>query len=141
MFKKILAPVDLSEPEMTKRGIDVAVEIAKVSGGSVRLVNVQQLLPVAFMDFVPPTFDAELRENTQRELKEVADKVDLPADRVTTALRFGQIYPEVLGESDDWGADLIIVCSHRPSMASYLLGSNAKTIVGHAKCSVLVVRD
>jgi nucleotide-binding universal stress UspA family protein len=35
---------------------------------------------------------------------------------------------------------LIVVGSHRPTMATYLLGSNAKTIVRHAKCSVLVVR-
>ena len=30
--------------------------------------------------------------------------------------------------------------SHRPVMSDYLLGSNAKTIVRHALCSVLVVR-
>ena len=45
-----------------------------------------------------------------------------------------------LAEAEDWGADLIVVGSHRPTMATYLLGSNAKTIVRHAKCSVLVVR-
>jgi nucleotide-binding universal stress UspA family protein len=33
-----------------------------------------------------------------------------------------------------------VVGSHRPTMATYLLGSNAKTIVRHAKCSVLIVR-
>jgi len=141
MFKKILAPVDLSEPEMTQRGIDAALELVKANGGELRVVNVQQLMPVAFMDFVPPTFDAELRENTQRELKEMAEKIALPPERVTTALRFGQIYPEILGEAEEWGADLIVVCSHRPTMATYLLGSNAKTIVRHALCSVLVLRD
>ena len=37
-------------------------------------------------------------------------------------------------------SDLIVVGSHRPSMATYLLGSNASTIVRHARSSVLVVR-
>jgi nucleotide-binding universal stress UspA family protein len=46
----------------------------------------------------------------------------------------------VLAEAEEWGADLVVVGSHRPTMATYLLGSNAKTIVRHAKCSVLVVR-
>ena len=38
------------------------------------------------------------------------------------------------------GADLIIIGSHRPAMSTYLLGSNATTVVRHAGCSVLVVR-
>ena len=38
-------------------------------------------------------------------------------------------------------ADLIVIGSHRPAMSTYLLGSNAKTIVRHAKCSVLVLRE
>jgi nucleotide-binding universal stress UspA family protein len=33
-----------------------------------------------------------------------------------------------------------VIGSHRPSMAIYLIGSNAARIVRHAKCSVLVVR-
>ncbi len=55
-------------------------------------------------------------------------------------VRLGSIYSEVLDEAATWGADLIVVGSHRPSMATYLLGSNATTIVRHAKASVLVVR-
>ena len=42
--------------------------------------------------------------------------------------------------AEQTGADLVVVGSHRPTMATYLLGSNASTIVRHAKCSVLVVR-
>ena len=56
-------------------------------------------------------------------------------------VRTGGVYPEVLAEAQDWGADLIVIGSHRPAMSTYLLGSNAKTIVRHAKCSVLVLRD
>ena len=37
--------------------------------------------------------------------------------------------------------DLIVLGSHRPSMATYFLGSNAKTVARHAKCSVLIVRE
>ena len=43
-------------------------------------------------------------------------------------------------DAAEWRADLIVVGSHRPVMSDYLLGSNAKTIVRHAQCSVLVVR-
>ena len=55
-------------------------------------------------------------------------------------VRLGSVYNEVLDEAEKTGADLVVIGSHRPTMATYLLGSNASTIVRHAKCSVLVVR-
>jgi nucleotide-binding universal stress UspA family protein len=140
MFKKILAPIDLTESELTKRGIDEAVALAKANNADLRLVNVQTLVPVAFIDYVPPNFDVRLKETSEKEMVETAKTIDYPSNRVSTVVRFGSIYSEVLAEAEQWGADLIVVCSHRPTMATYLLGSNAKTIVRHAKCSVLVVR-
>jgi universal stress protein F len=140
MFKKILAPIDLTEPEMTKTGINEAVALAKSNNADLRLINVQTLVPVAFIDYVPPNFDVRLRETTEKDISEAAKAIDYPEHRVSTVVRFGPIYSEVLAEAEQWGADLIVICSHRPTMATYLIGSNAKTIVRHAKCSVLVVR-
>jgi nucleotide-binding universal stress UspA family protein len=140
MFKKILVPIDLTEPELTKNGIDQAVALAKTNNSDIRLINVQTLVPVAFIDYVPPNFDVRLREASEKDIAETANALDYPKNRVSSVVRFGSIYSEVLAEAEQWGADLIVVCSHRPSMATYLLGSNAKTIVRHAKCAVLVVR-
>jgi nucleotide-binding universal stress UspA family protein len=141
MYNKILIPVDLSEPDMSQIAIDAALALARADGtAALRLINVQPLVPIAFVDYIPPNFDEEMRDLAEKDLVEAAAKVDLQRDRVSTTVRFGAIYPEVLAEAADWGADLIVVGSHRPSMATYLLGSNAKTIVAHAKCSVLVVR-
>lgn len=141
MYKKILVPVDLSEPEMTTLALDPALAWARADGAaSLRLINVQPLVPVAFVDYIPPNFDEEIREAAERDLTNLAARVDLPRERVSSTVRFGAVYPEVLAEAEDWDADLIVVGSHRPTMATYLLGSNAKTIVRHAKCSVLVVR-
>jgi nucleotide-binding universal stress UspA family protein len=140
MYKKILIPVDLSEPEMSQIAIDAALALARANDAALRLINVQPLVPIAFVDYIPPNFDEEMRDLAEKDLVEVAGKVDLPKDRVSTTVRFGAVYPEVLAEAGDWGADLIVLGSHRPTMATYLLGSNANTIVRHAKCSVLVVR-
>ena len=141
MYKKILVPVDLSEPDMAQKGIAAAVELAKVGGAEIRLVTVQSPTPLAFMDYVPADFDAQLRANAEEELSRVAARLNYPKELVTTALRFGTVYSEVLAEAEAWGADLIVVESHRPTMSTYLLGSNAKTTVRHAKCSVLVARE
>jgi nucleotide-binding universal stress UspA family protein len=141
MYRKILIPVDLSETEMSRIAIDAALALARADeAAALRLINVQPLVPIAFVDYIPPNFDAEMRELAEKDLAGVAASVGLPAERVSSTVRFGAVYPEVLAEAEDWGADLIVVGSHRPTMATYLLGSNAKTIVRHAKCSVLVVR-
>ncbi|QGM96707.1 universal stress protein [Methylocystis parvus] len=142
MYKKILVPVDLGESDMAKLAIDAALALAKSAPeAQMRLINVQPLVPMAFVDYIPPNFDEELREAAEKDIAERAQKVDLPQERVSSTVRFGAVYPEVLAEAEDWSADLIVVGSHRPTMATYLLGSNAKTIVRHAKCSVLVVRQ
>ena len=141
MYRKILVPVDLGEDDMTRLALDAALPLAKIEGaGELRLVNVQPLVPIAFVDYIPPNFDDEMRESAEKALAELCGKLDLPRDRASCVVRFGAVYPEVLAEAEDWGADLIVIGSHRPTMATYLLGSNAKTIVRHAKCSVLVVR-
>jgi len=141
MYKKILVAVDISEADVTQLALDAAVALAKVEqNAQLRLINVQPLVPVAFIDYIPPNFDEEMREATEKDLAALRGKIPYPAERVSSIVRFGAVYPEVLAEAEEWDADLIVVGSHRPTMATYLLGSNAKTIVRHAKCSVLVVR-
>ena len=63
------------------------------------------------------------------------------AGRITTTVRQGGVYHEVLEEAKAIGADLIVMSSHRPAMRTYFLGSNAGHVVRYAKCSVLVVRQ
>ncbi|MGJ0621529.1 MAG: universal stress protein [Methylocystis sp.] len=142
MYKKILVAVDISEADVTQPALEAAVALAKVEpGAQLRLINVQPLVPVAFIDYIPPNFDEEMREATEKDLAVLRGKIAYPAELVSSIVRFGAVYPEVLAEAEEWGADLIVVGSHRPTMATYLLGSNAKTIVRHARCSVLVVRQ
>lgn len=140
MFTKILVPVDLVEPDMTKKGVDVAVALANISNAGLRLVYVQFPMPPSSADFVPTDLGEQLRLASEQQLTDVADGIDYSKERITTVLRFGSVYHEVLTEAQEWGADLVVICSHRPSMSTYLLGSNAQSIVRHAKTSVLVVR-
>jgi nucleotide-binding universal stress UspA family protein len=140
MFKRIVVPIDLAEIELAQPAIAQAVELAEASGGAVRLVNVQPLLPATFMDYVPADFDAAQEERAAQALEELAAGVKLPKERVSHVVKVGGAYHEILSEARTWTADLIVVGSHRPVMSDYLLGSNAKTIVRHAHCSVLVVR-
>lgn len=140
MFKTILVPVDLGEVEAAQPAIDKAVELANGGESTLRLIYVRSIVPVTYMEFMPPAFDEEQQGDSEKKLAELAANVDLPAERVSAVVRLGSVYNEVLDEAEKTGADLIVIGSHRPTMATYLLGSNASTIVRHAKCSVLVVR-
>ena len=140
MLKKILVAVDLSEPVMTKLSLSAALQQAKISKAQLRVINVQALTPMAFLDYMPPDLDQKIRESAEAELANEAAKIDYPKELLSTVLRLGSIYSEILAEAEEWDADLIVIGSHRPSMSTYLLGSNAKTVVRHAKCSVLVAR-
>jgi nucleotide-binding universal stress UspA family protein len=140
MFKKILVPVDLAEVDVAQPALDRAVTLADMTGADIRLVYVRSILPVTFMEYVPPSFDEEQQQDAEKKLAELAGQLKLPAPRASSAVRMGSVYNEVLAEAAKFGADLIVVGSHRPGMATYLLGSNASTIVRHAPSSVLVVR-
>ncbi|WP_414473788.1 universal stress protein [Microvirga sp. M2] len=140
MFKTILVPIDLGEVGAAKAALDKAVELVENGEGSIRLIYVRAIVPVTYMEFMPPAFDQEQQDEAEQKLAKLAAQVKLPAERVSAVVRLGSIYGEVLDEAEKTGADLIVVGSHRPSMATFLLGSNASTIVRHAKCSVLVVR-
>jgi nucleotide-binding universal stress UspA family protein len=140
MFRTILVPVDVSDLDTAQPAIDKAVALAQVADGSIRLIYVRSIVPVTFMEFVPPQFEAEQQRDAEAKLAVVAARVPLPKERVSITVTSGSVYHDVLAEADRIGADLIVVGSHRPSMATYLLGSNAGTIARHARCSVLVVR-
>ena len=140
MFKTILVPVDILDVDTARPALARATALAEVSGGTVRLVHVRSLVPLTYMEFVPSTLDEEQQRDAEDRLAKLAATVELPAERVSSVVRLGSVYAEVLDEAERTGADLVVVGSHRPSMATYLLGSNAATIVRHATCSVLVVR-
>jgi nucleotide-binding universal stress UspA family protein len=141
MYKRIILAVDLAETSAAPKGLAQALELAKTGGGALKLVNVQPVVPATFMEYVPADFDVEQTKRAQEALAGLVASIDLPAERKSAAARAGGIYHELLQEAADWNADLIVVGSHRPVMSDYLLGSNAKTIVRHAQCSVLVVRE
>lgn len=140
MFRRILIPVDLAELDVSARAFDEAVALARASDGEIRLINIQSLLPATFMDYVPTGFDQEQKTKAEAALAGLVPTFSYPADKISTVVRIGGVYPEILAEAEGWNADLIVIGSHRPAMSTYLLGSNAKTVVRHAKCSVLVIR-
>ena len=140
MFQRILVPVDLDEEALSQWALKEAADMASLSKGHARLVYVRTLVPATLMDFVPVEFENQEQANAEAKIIEFAKMVALPADQVSHVVRLGSIYHEVLDEAKSFNADLIVIPSHRPTMTTYLIGSNATTITRHATCSVLVLR-
>lgn len=141
MYKQILVPVDLADTDLAKPAIETAVGMARASGGSVRLINVLPMTPVMLAEYVPPDFDAQQLKSSEEALGIIARECGLDSAHVSSTVRQGGIYHEVLEEAKSFNADLIVMSSHRPAMRTYFLGSNAGHVVRYAKCSVLVVRN
>ena len=141
MFKKILVPVDLAETDLAKVAINTACNMARESGGAVRLLNVMPMTPVMLAEYVPPDFEAQQKSASEEALAIIANECPLSPGQVTSVVRQGGIYHEILEEAKHIGADLIVMSSHRPAMKTYFLGSNAGHVVRYAKSSVLVLRQ
>ena len=140
MFKSILVPIDLADTDLAKPAIATAAALSQGSNGTVRLLNVLQMTPVMLAEYVPPDFDVQQRQSSEDALDIVAREAGIEASRISSVVRQGGIYHEILEEAAHIHADLIVMTSHRPAMRTYFLGSNAGHVVRYARCSVLVVR-
>ena len=140
MFRSILVPIDLADTDLAKPAIATAAALAHTWKGVVRLLNVLPMTPVMLAEYVPPDFDAQQRQTSEEALTIVARESGVEASRISTMVRQGGIYHEILEEAAAIKADLIVMTSHRPAMRTYFLGSNAGHVVRYASCSVLVVR-
>ncbi|BCG07586.1 MULTISPECIES: universal stress protein UspF [Buttiauxella] len=144
MSKKILVPIDISEMELTKQVIPHVENYAKLDDATIHFLAV---IPdytyfasygLGYASIAP---DAREREAAALEtLSDIIAKFKIPDDRIEKHVLSGTPKDHILGLAEDIDADVIILASHRPSMSTYLLGSNAAAVVRHARCSVLVVR-
>lgn len=142
-YKMILVPIDIEEPKLTEDALNHAAYLAKMSQAKIRLMNVRPSIPTYYMGEHPQQLikiQDDATNKVQKELEALASTLDVSADQVSVVVTWGSIYDEILKEAEVCGADLIVVGSRRPTMSTYLIGSNAARVVRHAKTSVLVVR-
>lgn len=140
MYNKILVPIDLHEEGCDEHACSVAVQLAKVTGAEIHLLTVIPAGPAVVAQFLPGGYEKQVSGQVESELDKLVSDMGLEDGKVVTNVRFGGVYQEILAYAEKIGADLIVVGSHQPGVADYLLGSNAARVARHASCSVLVVR-
>jgi len=142
MYKSILVPIDLTQESSWKKVMPVAVELAQSHGSDLHILTV---IPDFGMALVGSFFPADYAKNTmaaaEQELVAFVKKRVPAGVSMTTDVKQGTIYKEIVRAADKLGSSLIILSSHRPETKDYLLGPNAARVVRHSKQSVFVVRD
>jgi nucleotide-binding universal stress UspA family protein len=142
MFKRILVPVDGSET--ANKALVAALQLARTSGGTVRLVHsLEELAYLWGVEYVGDTITIA-REQASKILDSaaaMARSAGVPSEQQLLekpGVRLGDL---IAGEALEWNADLIVVGTHgRRGLGRVLLGSGAEQIIRSGPVPVLVIR-
>jgi universal stress protein A len=143
--KTILVPTDFSE--YSDKALEIAVDIAKKENAAIEFIHIIAVIQTCAVDycFDQQTLD-QLEENSANASKEqMAKQIDrIPGAKsisITTVIRKGVPYEEIVKEQIEKKIDLIVIASHgMTGLLHYLIGSVAEKVMKGAKCPVLLVR-
>ncbi len=141
MYKTILLPIDLAQESSWKKALPVAVSLSETYGAALHIVNViPEFSQGMVRQYFPEDYEEKVEQGAHANMQTfLAEHL---ADRqVTSHVVRGPIYQRIIQTAEKIGADLIVMGSHRPELADYLIGPNAARVVRHTPCSVMVVRE
>ena len=139
MLETVLVPLDLSVDTNFEPTLEFAKRIAENYGSKLVLLYVAPSVPGYISPHIPEGIHAKTIKDARKKLSAIAADASLPSNH-EVEVREGSAAPEILDCAQSLGAKLIVLNSHDPGLADYLLGSTAARVVRHAHCSVLVSR-
>jgi universal stress protein A len=134
-IKRILVPLDFSD--CSTKALEYALPFAKQFGAELKLLHVTEVYtPGPELGFVE-TEDLQAKANLDRICSTVKGSV-----ACSWSMRTGAPAGEIVEAARELGIDLIIISTHgRKGLTRMFLGSTTETVVRHAPCPVLVVRE
>ncbi len=137
MYKNIVLAYDGSK--FSNKALQEAISLAKSSGGSLLILSVVDITD-EFESEAPGLTDKmteKLLKSAQKALgKAVASKV-----KAKVEVHVGDAYEMIVDIAKKKKADVIVMGSHgRTGLTRLLMGSVTSRVIGHAPCSVLVVK-
>lgn len=141
-YKKILIAVDNSI--CAEKAAKIGYEMATTFGAEVALLNiVEPTPPIANADFgfapaIVDLYDNSV-ENSHILLQEIEKKY-AQGHKTTHLSILDSATKGILQQSEEWGADLIVIGTHgRTGLNHFLMGSVAEHVARKSACPVLIV--
>lgn len=136
--KRIVVPTDLSS--CADLALDEAVAEAKLTGGDVELLQVEEPLPYVGVDGATVPYSAEYDERVDADLAERARLVREAGVQCSVSRQRGIAWQVIVEHAERVGARRIVMATHgRTGIRHVLLGSVAERVIQHAHCPVLVI--
>ncbi len=112
-FRHLLIPVDFTEKNLP--ALDVAFDLAVANHARVTLLHVvEQIEGDADAELMP--FYDRLRVRAESELERLSQRFDAAGLAVDRKIRFGPRLHEIVTDSVERAADLIVMSSHKPDL-------------------------
>ena len=144
-FKRILVPVDFSDASLA--AVDLAAELAGLSGGRVNLLHVGVFphfasVELSMMGAAGPTLtkmSEEVAAKIEERLEALAEERIGDSADWSVFLREGYAPEEILTAVEEQGCDLVVMGTHgRTGMQRVLMGSVADRVVRGCPVPVMV---
>ena len=142
-LKKILVPQDFSEYSI--HALKYAVTFAGLFNSELIVLHIVEPIvypaDFSFGQVSIPAMEEEIRKHSEEQLNDLVAK-EIPANiKVTSIIRIGKPFSEIVEVAKSENADLIVISSHgRTGMDHVLFGSTADKVVRKAPCPVLTIR-
>lgn len=141
----ILVPTDFSD--FSDDALELAYDIAKQYNAKIYLLHVIEIIRQCAVDYCLDIQTVESLETqtlavSEDLMKKQIERVIKTKDvEITTDIRKGTPYREILNEQQSKNIDLIVIASHgRTGLLSHLIGSVAEKVTRGARCPVVLVR-
>jgi len=147
MYQRILVPIDGSAT--AEAGFDEALKLGKLTGATLRLVHVVDLVPYTTDYGFGPCYAGDLipliREAGENLLQAARSKATQAGLAVETRMLdsfSGRVSDQILDEALAWGAELIVIGTHgRRGISRLAMGSDAEQVLRQAQVPVLLIRS
>lgn len=139
MIDKILVPLPADSAKSRSEAVSMAADLAKPDGAKIVLLHVNEIMPGYVSAHLPADYAKHALDASMADLVATAKKHGIDKE-CEIVVRAGNPAAEILACAAEQDIDIIVMASHDPGIADYLLGSVAARVVRHAHCSVLVVR-
>ncbi len=135
MFKKILVPVEHSDPKTWAKSLPIAEDLAKHHGANLLVISV--IPEIIRLPNLPADYGKDAKVHVEGVLQKAMREAGVEAEILVSQ---GSVYREILIAAHANKVDLIVLSSPKGDFPDYPLGPNAARVTRHANCSVFIVR-